>query len=68
MGILSGGIDLAAATARIQARLTELGAIGGDPNGGVTRLAYTPLEREAHELFARWARADGGHVRDRCCR
>ena len=33
--------------------------IGGVPGGGVTRLAYTEGEREAHGLFARWVAAAG---------
>jgi allantoate deiminase len=47
---------------RIRARLAELGAIGAQPGGGVTRLAYTDLEREAHRRFADWARAEGASV------
>jgi hydantoinase/carbamoylase family amidase len=49
-------------TARVRARLDELGRIGADPAGGVTRLAYSPEERSAHDLFAEWADADGHHV------
>lgn len=44
---------------RIRVRLDELATIGADPGGGVTRLAYSPQERAAHELFSRWAGEDG---------
>jgi allantoate deiminase len=51
---------LADATAsRVRARLAELAMIGGEPGGGVTRLAYTEIEREAHRRFSAWASADG---------
>jgi hydantoinase/carbamoylase family amidase len=41
--------------------LAELAQIGGqaDGAGGVTRLAYTPTEREAHRRFCSWAEAAG---------
>lgn len=45
--------------ALIAQRLAALMAIGADPRGGVTRLAYTRHERDAHTLFARWAAEDG---------
>lgn len=45
--------------ARVRERIERLAEIGGDERGGVTRLAYTPLEREAHELFAAWATEAG---------
>ena len=47
---------------RIRRRLHELGRIGSDGSGGVTRLAYTREERQAHELFAEWVAEDGGRV------
>lgn len=40
---------------RIARFLRELGEIGRDPRGGWTRLAFSPEEREAHDLFERWA-------------
>jgi hydantoinase/carbamoylase family amidase len=40
---------------RIARFLRELGEIGRDPLGGWSRLAFSPEEREAHELFRRWA-------------
>jgi allantoate deiminase/N-carbamoyl-L-amino-acid hydrolase len=43
----------------VRARLDELASIGGEPGGGVTRLAYTPAERAAHSRFAGWAAAAG---------
>jgi hydantoinase/carbamoylase family amidase len=49
-------------SARVRERLAEMARIGGEPGGGVTRLAYTPQEREAHELFRAWAEDDGARV------
>jgi allantoate deiminase len=49
----------AAVVARVRERLEALAQIGAVEQGGVTRLAYTPLERESHELFARWAQEAG---------
>jgi allantoate deiminase len=49
----------AAVARRVRARLEELARVGADPAGGVTRLAYSRPEREAYELFARWAAEDG---------
>lgn len=40
---------------RIARFLRELGEIGRDPRGGWTRLAFSPEERRAHNLFERWA-------------
>jgi allantoate deiminase len=54
--------DRTAASARVRTRLAELGSIGGEPGGGVTRLAYTDHERDAHRRFAEWARADGARI------
>src|SRR6516165_6829666 len=56
----AGGPQLAATAGRIRERLAELGRIGGEPGGGVTRLAYSEVEREAHRRFSAWASADGG--------
>ena len=39
---------------RIQDNLKALAAIGVTPEGGVTRLAWSSLEREAHRLATRW--------------
>jgi hydantoinase/carbamoylase family amidase len=50
---------LAAVAGRVRARLAELARIGGDSDGGVTRLAYTAVEREAHERFRAWADESG---------
>lgn len=44
---------------RVRERLSELARIGGEPGGGVTRLAYTETEREAHRGFCAWASAAG---------
>jgi allantoate deiminase/N-carbamoyl-L-amino-acid hydrolase len=51
-----------ASAVRIRERLAELAAIGGETGGGVTRLAYTEIEREAHGQFAAWARGDGASL------
>jgi allantoate deiminase len=47
---------------RMRQRLEELTRIGAQREGGVSRLAYGPEEREAHELLARWAREDGAET------
>jgi N-carbamoyl-L-amino-acid hydrolase len=39
---------------RLLARLDELAAIGSDPSGGVTRLAFSPEELAAKKLLVRW--------------
>jgi allantoate deiminase len=44
---------------RLGERLSAMAEIGADPEGGISRLAYTELERAAHERFASWAEADG---------
>jgi hydantoinase/carbamoylase family amidase len=44
---------------RVLARLEALGAIGGQPNGGVTRIAFSEEERAADELVAGWMREAG---------
>lgn len=49
----------ARAVERVRERLAELALIGGEPGGGVTRLAYTEPEREAHRRFCAWAEAGG---------
>ncbi len=45
--------------ARVTARLEELSAIGGQPNSGITRIAFSPGEREATALVASWMREAG---------
>lgn len=44
---------------RVRERLAELALIGGEKGGGVTRLAYTEAEREAHRRYCTWARDTG---------
>jgi allantoate deiminase len=44
---------------RLGERLSAMAEIGADPDGGITRLAYTELERAAHERFASWAEEEG---------
>ena len=39
---------------RLLARLDELAAIGSDPSGGVTRLAFSADELTAKQLLVRW--------------
>lgn len=48
---------------RIARFLREVGEIGQDPLGGWSRLAFSPEERAAHELFGRWAADLGLKVR-----
>lgn len=49
--------------ARISAMLDEIGRIGADADGGVSRLGFTQQEREAHELVGEWLRDLGLSVR-----
>ncbi|MCU1640719.1 MAG: Zn-dependent hydrolase [Nocardia sp.] len=51
-------LDEAAVAARIGVMLEELAALT-EPGPGVTRLAYTPTERRAHDLVASWLREAG---------
>ena len=44
---------------RVRERLAELALIGGESGGGVTRLAYSETEREAHRRFCEWASGAG---------
>jgi N-carbamoyl-L-amino-acid hydrolase len=48
---------------RLWASLMALAEIGATPRGGVCRLALTELDRQARELFLRWAREAGCTVR-----
>jgi len=47
---------------RIQDNLMALAAIGATPEGGVTRLAWSELEREAHRLVIQWMKEAGLEV------
>lgn len=49
--------------ARFLSRLEELSAIGRTPSGGVTRLAFTPEDRQANDLVSRWMEEAGLTVR-----
>lgn len=49
--------------ARLDRQLRQLACIGADPQGGVTRLAFTAGERDAHRLLADWMREIGLEVR-----
>ncbi|MGH8738971.1 MAG: Zn-dependent hydrolase, partial [Burkholderiales bacterium] len=44
---------------RLWRSLMELARIGATPKGGVKRLTLTGTDREARDLFARWAREAG---------
>lgn len=44
---------------RLWERLEQLGQIGADPDGGVTRLALSPEEREATALVREWMEEAG---------
>jgi len=48
---------------RLWQSLMDLAAIGATEKGGVCRLALTELDREARDLFVRWAQAEGCTVR-----
>lgn len=48
------GVERYVSGARIAERVARLAAIGGLPNGGMNRLPYTPEDRAARDLFARW--------------
>ncbi|HEY3688526.1 MAG TPA: Zn-dependent hydrolase [Streptosporangiaceae bacterium] len=57
-----GAVRLEPRARRIADAIEELAGLSeGGP--GVTRLAYTELERSAHELFTTWMRAAGCEVR-----
>jgi allantoate deiminase len=47
---------------RLWSALQDMAALT-EGGSGITRLAYTPLERQAHELFADWMTAAGCSVR-----
>ncbi len=55
----AGHWPLRADPATLSARLEELAALTERGQAPVTRLAYTPLERQAHDLFAEWMREVG---------
>jgi beta-ureidopropionase / N-carbamoyl-L-amino-acid hydrolase len=48
---------------RLWASLMTLAEIGATPKGGVCRLALSELDRQARDLFVRWAREAGCTVR-----
>jgi len=58
----SGG-TLAVNRDRLWDSLMTLAAIGATDKGGVCRLALTDLDRQARELFIRWAREAGCEIR-----
>lgn len=48
---------------RIGEMLEAIARIGADPEGGISRLGFTPAEREAHALVGGWLRELGLSVR-----
>lgn len=44
---------------RLMQTMTDVGAIGALPNGGVRRLAFSPEDREARQLVQTWMEAAG---------
>lgn len=49
--------------ARINAMLSDIARIGADAEGGISRISFTPAERQAHELVGDWLRELGLAVR-----
>jgi len=47
---------------RISEMIDAVAEIGGDPVGGISRLAYTPEERKTHSLVSGWLRDLGLEV------
>jgi allantoate deiminase len=45
---------MTADASRISEMISKISAIGVDPAGGISRLAFSPEEREAHRLVAGW--------------
>ncbi|MGE2731945.1 Zn-dependent hydrolase [Mycolicibacterium vaccae] len=58
----SSACDLRIAEGLLTERLAGLAAIGADPAGGVTRLAYTPEDVRARDTVAGWMKAAGLQV------
>lgn len=48
---------------RLLERLAELATIGATPRGGVSRLAFTDLDKQGRDLFVRWCKGLGLAVR-----
>ncbi len=51
--------DLRVDAARMQAHLTALAEFGKNPEGGVSRVAYSEFDRQARETVMGWMRAAG---------
>lgn len=49
-------------TSRLWNTIMEMAEIGGTPDGGVCRLAFSELDRSGRQRFAGWARSDGFDV------
>lgn len=48
---------------RLWANLMQMAQIGATPKGGVRRIAFSELDRQARDLFAQWAEAAGCSLR-----
>ncbi|MEL6333597.1 MAG: Zn-dependent hydrolase, partial [Cyanobacteria bacterium J06626_26] len=44
---------------RLMQMMTDVGAIGALPNGGVRRLAFSPEDRQARQLVRSWMETAG---------
>lgn len=64
MGVGEGVPSQGPIAERISGMIHALARIGGDPDGGVTRLAFSELEREAHRMVAGWLVELGLEVRE----
>ena len=60
---MDGGFVLTVNLDRLMADLEAFSAIGGDGQGGVTRLAFTPVDQSVRRLFQETLAATGLHVR-----
>ena len=49
-------VELRADASRIAADLERLSAIGAEPDGGISRIPFSPEERAAHDLVSGWMR------------
>lgn len=59
---MTAGLPATADPQAVRERLSELAAVSAGPGPGITRLAYTPVERAAHALVASWWRELGATV------
>jgi allantoate deiminase len=52
-------VDARADASRVGDMLKEIAGIGADRDGGISRISFTELERQAHELVRGWLREHG---------